>query len=175
MAAANSIFSKSSRRIAALALFVFVLDQFTKWIVLKTLPSIYDENVVINGFFKFVHSENTGAAWSRFTGYNNTLAVVAFIALLALIVMCFKRQHTLANQIAYGLIIGGISGNLADRLTHHAVTDFIYFYLQQRDGGEISFPAFNVADSAICTGVGLMFLITWKNEHAPKKPAETSS
>jgi len=41
-------------------------------------------------------------------------------------------------------------------------------------GGEVGFPAFNVADSAICTGVGLIFLITWKNEHAPKKPEATT-
>jgi lipoprotein signal peptidase len=52
--------------------------------------------------------------------------------------------------------------------------DFIYFYIQQRGGNEIGFPAFNVADSAICTGVGLIFLITWKNEHMQKKDAAAS-
>lgn len=65
---------------------------------------------------------------------------------------------------------GVIAGNLTDRLlpSRHAVVDFIYFYVQQRDGGKLGFPAFNVADTAICTGVGLIFLITWKNEHTPK-------
>jgi signal peptidase II len=168
MAAANFIFQKSNRRIAALALMVLALDQFTKWIVLQTLPNIYDEKIIINGFFKFVHWENTGAAWSRFSGYNNVLAFVALVALIVLAVMCFTRHHTLASQIAFGLIVGGIAGNLTDRLRAGHVTDFIYFYLQQRGGNEIGFPAFNVADSAICTGVGLIFLITWKNEHAPK-------
>ena len=64
-------------------------------------------------------------------------------------------------------------GNLADRLLpgRHAVVDFLYFYLQQRGGRVIDFPAFNVADTAICTGVALIFLITWKNEHTPK-PAD---
>ena len=78
--------------------------------------------------------------------------------------------HTLPGQIAFGLIFGGIAGNLTDRLLpgRHAVIDFIYFYLQQRGGGEIGFPAFNIADSAICTGVVLIFLVTWHNEHAPK-------
>ena len=66
MGAANFIFQKSNRRIAALALTVLALDQFTKWIVLQTLPNIYDEKIIINGFFKFVHWENTGAAWSLF-------------------------------------------------------------------------------------------------------------
>jgi len=59
-------------------------------------------------------------------------------------------------------------GNLIDRLRVKHVIDFLYFYLQQRGGSEIGFPAFNVADSAICTGVGLIFLLTWRNEHRPK-------
>jgi signal peptidase II len=175
MAAAQFVFTKSNRRIAALALSVLALDQFTKWLVLRLLD-IGDEKVIINGFFKFVHWGNTGAAWSLFRGDNSALA---FVALLALVALFLTRHHfdshTPAGQIAFGLIFGGIAGNLTDRLlpSRHAVVDFIYFYLQQRGGGEIGFPAFNVADSAICTGVGLIFLITWKNEHSPK-PAESS-
>jgi len=173
---ADTIFQKSNRRIAALALAVLALDQLSKWFVLRTLD-VGDERVVIPGFFKFVHWGNTGAAWSLFSGNNGTLAIVAVFAILALFL---TRQHfdshTLAGQIAFGLIFGGIAGNLTDRLlpSRHAVVDFIYFYLQQRGGGEVGFPAFNVADSAICTGVGLIFLITWKNEHAPKKPEATT-
>jgi signal peptidase II len=173
MSAAKSIFQKSNRRIVALALVVLALDQFTKWLVLQTLD-IGDERVLIPGFFKFVHWVNTGAAWSRFSGNNGTLALVAILALVALFLTRHHfDSHTLSGQIAFGLIFGGIAGNLTDRLlpSRHAVVDFIYFYLQQRDGGEIGFPAFNVADTAICTGVGLIFLITWKNEHAPKPSA----
>jgi signal peptidase II len=98
------------------------------------------------------------------------LDLVAFIALLVLAVMFLTRHHSLSSQIAFGLIVGGIAGNLTDRILpgRHAVVDFIYFYLQQRGGDEIGFPAFNVADTAICTGVGLIFLITWRDEHAPK-------
>jgi signal peptidase II len=99
--------------------------------------------------------------------------VLALVALLAFVALFLTRHHfnshTLAGQIAFGLIFGGIAGNLTDRLLpdRHEVIDFIYFYMQQRGGGEIGFPAFNVADTAICTGVGLIFLITWKNEHSP--------
>jgi signal peptidase II len=173
MAAANPIFQKSNRRMAALALVVLALDQFTKWIVLQTLD-IGDERILIPGFFKFVHWVNTGAAWSRFSGNNGPLALVAILALVALFLMRHHfNSHTLSGQVAFGLIFGGIAGNLVDRLlpSRHAVVDFIYFYLQQRGGGEIGFPAFNIADSAICTGVGLIFLITWKNEHSPKASA----
>ncbi len=173
---ARSIFQKSNRRIAALALMVFALDQFTKWLVLKTLPA-YHEKIVIDGFFKFVHWGNTGAAWSLFSGNNVTLAVVALLALVALFLTRHHfDSHTLPGQIAFGLIFGGIAGNLTDRLLpgRHEVVDFLRFYLQQRGGDEIGFPAFNVADTAICTGVALIFLITWKNEHTPKK-AESSA
>jgi len=171
MADTPFIFQKSNRRIAALALIVFALDQFTKWLVLRHLGK-YDEKVVIDGFFKFVHWGNTGAAWSLFSGNNVTLAIVALLALVALFLTRHHfDSHTLPGQIAFGLIFGGIAGNLTDRLLpgRHEVVDFLRFYLQQRGGGELGFPAFNVADTAICTGVALIFLITWKNEHTPKQ------
>lgn len=173
MAEKQSVVSKSNRRIAVLALIVFALDQATKWLVLRTLD-IGDEKVIIPGFFRFVHWGNTGAAWSLFRGNNGVLALVALMAFVALFLTRHHfNSHTLSGQIAFGLIFGGIAGNLTDRLLpgRHAVVDFLYFYMQRRGGGEIGFPAFNVADTAICTGVGLIFLVTWKNEHAPKPSA----
>lgn len=169
MAAANPIFEKSTRRILALALVIFALDQLTKWFVLQCIPA-GDEIVVVPGFFNLVHRDNTGAAWSLFTGNNAVLALIAGVALVALFLA--RRQfhaHTLLGQLAFGLIFGGIIGNLTDRLLpgRQAVVDFLYFYLQRRGAGELGFPAFNVADSAICTGVTLIFLITWKHEHSP--------
>jgi signal peptidase II len=175
MTAAQTIFQKSNRRIAALAFAVFALDQFTKWLVLRSL-GLYGEKVVVDGFFKFVRWGNTGAAWSLFSGNNGALAIVALLAFVALFLTRHHfDSHTLTGQIAFGLIFGGIAGNLSDRLFRHEVVDFLRFYLLRRGGGELGFPAFNVADTAICTGVGLIFLITWKNEHAPRKPAETPS
>src|SRR6185295_10812449 len=111
-----------------------------------------EEWVVIDGFFKLVHWGNTGAAWSLFRGNNELLAIVALVALLALFL---TRHHfdsrTFLGQIAFGLIFGGIAGNLTDRLlpARHEVIDFIYFYIRRSNGGEVGFPAFNVADSAI--------------------------
>jgi len=173
MAATNNIFQKSNRGIATLALIVFALDQFAKWLVLHAL-NLGDETTVIPGFFKLVHWGNTGAAWSLFSGNNAALALVGLFALVALFLTRHHfNSHTLSGQIAFGLIFGGIAGNLTDRLLpgRHAVVDFLYFYLQQRGGHVIDFPAFNVADTAICTGVGLIFIITWKTEHAPKPAA----
>ena len=171
MATDNTIFQKSNRGIATLALVVFALDQFTKWRVLHSLPFLGDEKIVIDGFFKLVHWGNTGAAWSLFSGNNAALALVGLFALIALFLTRHHfSSHTLSGQIAFGLIFGGIAGNLAARLLpgRRAVVDFLYFYLQQRGGRVIDFPAFNVADTAICTGVGLIFLLTWKTEHVAK-------
>jgi signal peptidase II len=169
----DSILRTPNRRIGLIALFIVGLDQLTKLIVLRLL-GYAQEKIVIEGFFKFVHWGNTGAAWSLFRGNNNALAIVA---LVALVVLFFSRHHfdsrTWLGQLAFGFIFGGILGNLIDRLFRGHVIDFLYFYLQ-RGGSEIGFPAFNVADSAICTGVGLVFLLTWKNERDPK-PVESTA
>ena len=166
----NSLLRTPNRRIALLAVLIVALDQLTKQVVLRLL-GYAQEKVVIEGFFKFVHWGNTGAAWSLFRGNNELLAGVALVALLVL----FLSRHyfdsrTLLSQIAFGLIFGGIVGNLIDRLWAGHVIDFICFYIERRGGTEIGFPAFNVADSAICTGVGLVFLITWRSDRKVKPP-----
>ena len=168
MSPSNSPVLTPNRRIALIALVVIALDQLTKQIVLRFL-GYTQEKVVIAGFFKFVHWGNTGAAWSLFRGNNGLLAGVAIAALLLLFL---SRHHfdsrTLLSQVAFGFIFGGIVGNLIDRLWAGHVIDFIYFYLPRSGGSEIGFPAFNVADSAICTGVGLVFLITWRSDRKAK-------
>jgi len=172
MSLLQSVLRTPNRRIGLIALFIIGIDQLTKKIVLEFL-GYAQEKVVVDGFFKFVHWGNTGAAWSLFRGNNNILALVA---LVALVVLFLSRHHfdsrTLLGQIAFGLIFGGIVGNLLDRVFRRHVIDFLYFYLQQRGGGEIGFPAFNVADSAICTGVALVFLLTWRSER-DTRPAES--
>jgi len=170
MPIAGSSQSNTTRRIFAVAAVILALDQITKWLVLqKIVPG--DEIVVIPGFFNLTLRANTGAAWSLFTGNNAALAGIALVALVALF---FARHHfnahRLLGQLAFGLIFGGIVGNLTDRLlpARHAVVDFLHFYMARRGTAEIwDFPAFNVADSAICTGVALIFLINWKNEPRP--------
>lgn len=150
-----------SRRIPLIALAVLLLDQASKLVVLSLLD-FPDERVVLEGFFKLVHWGNTGSAFSMFQGRNGVLAL---ISIAAIVVLYLTRHHfdahTVPGQIALGLIFGGIIGNLIDRVMHGHVVDFIYFYVIQRDGSELGFPAFNVADSAICVGVGLLFVLAW--------------
>ena len=172
MSLLQSLLRTPNRRIGLIALLIVGIDQLSKKIVLQFL-GYAQEKVVVDGFFKFVHWGNTGAAWSMFRGNNNVLALVA---LVALVVLYLSRHHfdsrTLLGQVAFGLIFGGIVGNLLDRVLRGHVIDFLYFYLQQRGGNELGFPAFNVADSAICSGVALVFVLTWKNEREPR-PAES--
>jgi len=118
-----------------------------------------------------VHWGNTGAAWSIFRNNNEMLAIVA---LLALLVLFLVRQRfsieTRLGWIAMGLMFGGIAGNLTDRLlpSRQHVIDFLYFYVRRGgtggSGSELGFPAFNVADSAICVGVFLLFLLSFRKD-----------
>ncbi len=159
---------------AALAGTILLLDQLTKYIVLRFLGRA-EEVVIIDGFFKFVHWTNTGAAWSLFHGNNEMLAIISLVAFGALVIFRHHFEaHTKLGQIALGLMFGGILGNLVDRLhpERYHVIDFLYFFVYKRGGGEAGFPAFNIADMAICTGVGLLFLLSWQNGAEEMKKAK---
>jgi signal peptidase II len=158
------------------ALVIVVLDQLTKMAVLRWL-GVADERVVIEGFFRIVHWTNRGAAWSLFNQASGSNLWLSIFAVVALVILFIVRRHfdvhTLVGQVALGLVFGGIVGNLMDRFLHGHVIDFLYFYLERRGGGELGFPAFNVADTAICTGVALVFLMSWQkdvpDEHEAKQ------
>jgi signal peptidase II len=159
-----------NRRLALVAGVTLALDQLTKFAVLRFL-GYAEERVVVEGFFKFVHWGNTGAAWSMFHNNNQLLTIIALLALLAL----FLTRHHFGiekplGQWALGLMFGGIVGNIVDRLVHEHVVDFLYFHVQTRSGHEAGFPAFNIADSGICIGVALMFLLSWQMEEKPAAP-----
>jgi signal peptidase II len=167
--------STANRRIAMVALFVLALDQLTKQIVYRSMQ-MGQERVIIDGFFKFVHWGNTGAAWSLFMGNNRILAIIALVALTVLFLSRHHfNAHTTFGQVALGLIFGGIIGNLIDRIWAKHVIDFIYFYMHRRGAGDIGFPAFNIADSAICIGVGLIFILSWRNETGMATVAQSSA
>jgi signal peptidase II len=104
--------------------------------------------------FYLVHVGNTGAAWSLFTGQSVFLAILAGATLVA--IFLWRRALGLrdrTSQIGFGLLCGGIAGNLLDRLLHGHVIDFLDVHF-----GTFIYPTFNVADSGICVGV---FLYLW--------------
>ncbi|HTD67567.1 MAG TPA: signal peptidase II [Candidatus Limnocylindria bacterium] len=160
-------------RIAVLAVIIFALDQLTKLAVLKFLPDPgHSEVHVLPGFFTIIHVHNDGAAWSMFKGYNLLLGIVSAIALALLIWFRDKfGANTRLGWISLGLLFGGIAGNLLDRLVHGHVIDFLNFHVITRAGATHYFPTFNIADSAICIGVGLLFILSWRSE----KPSEAKT
>jgi signal peptidase II len=146
------------RLLLLLAAAVLALDQATKFWIAAHIPfdpfhahDVGQDIAVIPGFFYLIHVGNTGAAWSMFAGQSVLLAALALATLGAIA----WWRHTLGlrdrvTQLAFGLLCGGIAGNLLDRLVRGHVTDFLDFHF----GGYI-YPTFNVADSGICVGVFL--------------------
>jgi len=150
-----------------IALIVVVLDRWTKHIVAQRI-ALYSHIQVIPGFFRLTHTENTGAAFSLFadsTAPWKTGLLIGFsvIALLVVSVLLWKNNHThIATGIGLSLIMGGAVGNLWDRLARGRVVDFLLFYVRR-----YQWPVFNLADSAIVVGAGLLVLeiVFAKSQH----------
>lgn len=142
---------------AILAILIFILDQITKLFVLKnwqTPGKIYIE--VIEGFFSLVHFQNTGAAWGIMADKTQLLGLISLGALLAIIIFFkYLTESLLLPSIAYGILLGGIAGNLYDRLFRGFVVDFLFFYYKDY---EHSWPAFNIADAAISCSVAVLLI-----------------
>jgi len=152
---------RAYRLLLTLAAAVFVVDQLTKWWIVMNVPfnpmHVHgggDDIEVIRGFFYIIHVGNTGAAWSIFSGQSLLLALLAVATLVGI----YFWRHSLGlrdriTQISFGLLCGGIVGNLLDRLLHEHVIDFVDLHF-----GTYIYPTFNVADSGICIGVGLYLI-----------------
>ncbi len=157
------------RRLWLFAIAAFVLDQVTKVMIAGRLPfnsyGPFAHIEVIPGFFNLVHVGNTGAAWSMFSGQSFWLGLLALATLAAM----FHWRRSLGlnlpgAQPAFGLLSGGIAGNLVDRFAHGHVIDFLDFHF-----GGYTYPTFNVADSAIF--VGVFWYILWSLRQPAVSPA----
>ena len=145
------------RVLLALMLAVIALDQASKaWINAHLPLGTYGRGAipVVRGFLYLVHVGNTGAAWSMLTGRSVLLAALAAGTLVAI----FLWRSALglgdrSSQISFGLLCGGIIGNLTDRIIYGHVIDFLDFHF-----GSYVYPTFNLADAGICCGV-LLYLI----------------
>ena len=152
-------------------LLITAADQVVKeWVRLQY--GLGESTVVVPGFFSLTYVRNTGAAWGMFGGQTVGLAILSVVTLAALIL--FRRQlldGTWPHRLALGLLAGGILGNLLDRVRIGYVTDYLDFYL-----GASHWPAFNIADAAICTGVGIYMLTSWRSgKPVPAAPAPVAS
>ena len=148
-----------------LALGVLAADQISKWLVVTEWP-VGTMRTVIPGFFNFVHVRNPGAAWGILAGHTWLLGVLSLIAFVAMVIF-FRRLHEGSRlaAMALGAVQGGIAGNLIDRWARQSVVDFLDFHVHG-----MHWPAFNIADSAICVGVTLLVLWSFFGARRPAPP-----
>ncbi|MEI7880565.1 MAG: signal peptidase II [bacterium] len=140
-------------QVLLLSIAIIVLDQITKTLVALKFH-LSESIVLIPGFFSLTYVRNTGAAWGMLGGWNGVLVALSAVVLVLLIV--FRRSFltdSLIHRLSLGLMLGGIAGNLFDRIRFQYVVDFLDFYWTTHH-----FPAFNVADASICVGVALYMI-----------------
>lgn len=147
-----------------LSALVIVLDQASKWFMSSWL-SLY-ETVAVVPFFNLTMAHNTGAAFSFLAqagGWQRWFfAVIAFVVSVVLFVWLKRLSSTAKLEaISISLILGGAVGNLIDRVLLGYVVDFLDFYNYY---GNYHFPAFNIADSAICIGAALLIIDSFRHK-----------
>src|SRR5437016_7738648 len=155
-----------------IAFFVLLLDRLAKLTIEKSIL-LHDSISVIPGFFRLTHVENRGAAFGLFADspseWKITVLVLFSVVALAIVsVLLWRNSHSMQSTgIGLALILGGAVGNLWDRLLNGRVVDFLLFYI-----GQYQWPAFNVADSAIVVGAGLLVVeILFAKSPTPEKSA----
>lgn len=160
----------------AISLAVIVLDAWTKWLVADRIDT-HEAVSIIPNFFQLVHVRNTGAAFGIGANAESQLVPLMLntgaIAVFCVVVVYALRSDVTDRLLQSGLhlILGGAIGNLLDRFRFKYVVDFLDVYVTW-GGREHHWPAFNVADSAICIGIGLLFLdMRRKPEELERRPS----
>ena len=147
---------RRNNQLMAAVVVTFMLDQLSKYWLLNDVGLINGTPMVLTPWFSLVMVWNKGISFGMLshsgqdlTAYLLTAVALVVSAILARLALKAER----AERIAYGMIIGGAVGNAIDRVRTGAVADFFYAHL-----GDLGWPAFNVADSAICIGVFFLLL-----------------
>lgn len=143
-----------------LAIVVFIIDIASKFYILDRFELF--ETVNLLPFFSITYVRNIGAAFSIFEGQRVMLAAIALVISAVIVYMLYRnnRSQKLEN-LSLSMILGGALGNLFDRLYHGFVVDFL-----DVNFGHWHYPTFNIADCAICVGIGLFIISSYKK---PKK------
>jgi len=144
---------------------VFVLDQLSKWWLLEVFHIAQRAPVRLSENFALVMAWNKGVSFSMFSHsaawMPYVLSAVAVVISAVLVRLCLKSPHRL-ERMGYAMVVGGALGNVVDRLRFGAVADFFYAHI-----GDLGWPAFNIADSAICIGVGVLLISMVKHPARP--------
>lgn len=158
-------------RYLLLSVLALVLDQWSKWMIEAHLGEV-GRIEVIPGLLNLIHVRNTGVAFGLFAARGDVVATWTLtllgLAALAFVTYYFYLVPRGARMllVALALIIGGAVGNLLDRALQGGVTDFVDFYY-----GGWHWHTFNVADTAITIGIGLMILGSWQPIHPVEQPS----
>jgi signal peptidase II len=147
-----------------------LLDQITKvWILAHLALPGAKPLVLVPGCLKLEYATNSGAAFSLFYDHPEILTATALILAVGVLAwgLAFLKPHERLAHVAGGLIFGGAMGNLIDRLRLGHVVDFVVAYW-----GDHAWPTFNVADSAICVGVGVLVLVLGRTPREAVAPAQ---
>lgn len=144
-----------NRKIVIIGIIALVIDQIT-----KSLMQIYDVHLnVINEFLRLNYIQNTGAAWSILEGKQYLLIGITILMLILVYNMSFSYDNNKLNNFTFGILFGGIIGNLFDRVLYGMVRDFIDINIFG-----YNFPVFNIADMLIVLGVVILLISTFKGE-----------
>ncbi len=137
--------------ITIIAFAVIAIDQLSKWLV--TISVEYNESYeVIHNFFSITNTHNYGAAWSMFWEKQIPIVIISVIALIFILFLMFREKKlTALKNIYYGLLTGGIIGNLIDRLVLGYVIDFLDFTFFGYE-----YPIFNISDVFIIVSILLI-------------------
>ena len=144
---------KNREDIYKITCIVLMLDQIIKLIINNNMK-IYDSITIIPNFFSILFVKNTGAAFSILE--NNTIFLILLSVVFVVILDRYiKKENNFSKLsiLSLGLLLGGIFGNLIDRIIHHGVIDYLSFTFFK-----YSFPIFNLADIAITVGVFLLII-----------------
>lgn len=145
------------KNIYIVAIVLFVLDQFAKYLVEEYLISTVS---IIGSFFTLEKVHNIGAAWGILGGSTFFLILVSAVALIALNEYIHQEKKiSKISVLGYGLLVGGILGNLIDRILYGYVIDFLSFTF-----GSYQFPVFNFADIGIVVGILFLFIEVCRGE-----------
>ncbi len=144
------------RKIYIIAVVCFILDVISKVLVTSFL---HDEFVIIPEFFSLLYTKNTGGAFSIFSGGALVLAFVGIGAILLINKYMISDVSSKYEVVSYGFLLGGILGNLFERILFRSVTDFFNFNILG-----YNFPIFNVADIFICIGGFLLVINVVRGE-----------
>ena len=143
------------KRIVLVSIICLIIDQISKILITNNFD-VGTGKTIIPSFFSFVYIRNTGAAWGMFSDGTIILAIMSIIFLVfAIKYIIDLKEVTSLGICAYGLLLGGIIGNLVDRLVRRFVVDFLSFNFFS-----YNFPVFNIADCFIVIAIILLIIET---------------